>query len=180
MNNKIKFAIVGFCALEMCSCVVLENGTTENLYYPTYAPYDRSQFYTQNFYNWPNSNYKYNYKQQEAQEVIVPDSYHVGDMRSPVSFHDRDQTWVNNQKPQNYTIQLADGDKPSKVAQTLYRAPRSDRTAQVKYQRDGKDYYRGVYGSYSDAAQAQKALDSLPVEMRSNASIKNWGSIQQQ
>jgi septal ring-binding cell division protein DamX len=180
MNNKIKFAIVVSCVLEMSSCVILENGTTDNLYYPTYAPYDRGQYKTQNYYNWPNSNYKYNARQQDAQEVVVPESYHVSDMRPPVSFRDRDQTWVSNQNPQNYTIQLADGDKPSRVAQTLYRAPRTDRTAQLKYQRDGKDYYRGVYGSYSNAAEAQKAMAALPADIRAVASVKSWGNVQQQ
>jgi hypothetical protein len=175
MNNNIKFAVVGLCALGMSSCVILENGTSDNLYYTTYAPYDDSRLYSQNNYKMPNANYTV----QSKQDVIVPDSYHVGEMRPPVSFQDRDQTWVSSQNPQGYTIELAEGEKASKVAQALYKAPKTNRMAQVRYLRDGKDYYRGVYGSYGSADEAKKALDSLPLEIKSSASVKNWSNIQQ-
>jgi hypothetical protein len=181
MNNKIKFAVIGVCALGMSSCVVMENSTTANLVYPNYPSYDSNQYYMQNYYSSSNYRYNYNYKydSQPRQEVVVPDSYHVGSMRSPVSFHDRDESWVNSQNPQAYTIELTEGDKPSSVAQKLYKTPKNDRMAQVKYQRDGKERYRGVYGTYNSAAEAQKALDALPAEIKNGASVKSWGSVQQ-
>ncbi|MGC1181746.1 SPOR domain-containing protein [Legionella sp.] len=183
MNNNIKFAVVGFCALGISSCAMMDNSTGTSLNYPAYAPayasYEDNKAYVRNNYKLPN-NYDYSYYENTSskQEIVVPDTYHVGEMRSPVSFQDQDQTWVSSQNPQTYTIELAAGDKPAKVAQTLYKAPKNDRMAQVKYQQGGKNYYRGVYGSYSNAAEAQKALEALPPEIKRGASVKKWGSIQ--
>lgn len=178
MNSKIKFAVAGFCALGLSSCTMLDDGTGDNLYYSGYPSSNDNYAFMPNNANVMNYNYKYNDPGQPKQDVVVPDSYHVGDMRTPVSFQDRDKTWVSNQNPQSYTIQLTDGDKAAKVAQVLYKTPKSDRVAQVKYQRGGKEYYRGVYGSYPSAAEAQKALDALPSEIKSGATVKNWGSVQ--
>jgi hypothetical protein len=179
MNNNIRFAIVGLSVLSMSACTLVDNQTSENLYYPAYASYDNSQLYMQSNYGNSSSNYKYNYSIQPPRDVIVPDSYHVGDMRSPTSFHERDEEWVRSQSPQAYTIELANGEKASKVAQALYKAPKQNRMAQVKYQRNGKNYYSGVYGSYKDAADAQKALSSLPADLRNGATVKSWSSVQQ-
>ena len=180
MNNKMKFTVVGLCALGLSSCMIMEDSTSKSLNYPAYSSYDDNQMYRNNSSNASayNTNYKYSDNNQPKQDVVVPDSYHVGEMRSPVSFHDRDQSWVDSQSPQSYTIELANGDKASQVAQKLYKAPKNDRMAQVKYQQGGKEYYRGVYGSYSNAEDAQKALDALPADVKNGASVNNWGSVQ--
>ncbi len=73
---------------------------------------------------------------------------------------------------------MADGEKASQVAQTLYKAPKNDRMAQIKYQRNGKDYYKGLYGSYDSPEAAQKALDALPPDIKQGAGIKNWSNVQ--
>ncbi|MBI2785917.1 MAG: SPOR domain-containing protein [Legionella longbeachae] len=171
MNNKIILALMGIGAFSMSSCSTM--GDSEYLTYPTYT-YDVSQPYTLNNYNMVNYDYKY----QQKQDVVVPDSYHVSEFQSPVSFKDRDQTWVNSQNPQGYTIELVEGNKASKVAQTLYKAPKNERMAQVKYDRDGKTYYKGIYGSYGTASEAQKALNALPPELKNSASVVNWNNIQ--
>jgi septal ring-binding cell division protein DamX len=116
---------------------------------------------------------------QSSQGVVVPDSYHVGEYHSPVSFKDRDKGWVSSQNPQGYTIELADDQKASKVAQKLYKAPKNDRMAQVRYQKNGKPYYKGVYGTYNSPEAAQKALDQLPAELKQGAGVKSWGSVQE-
>lgn len=183
MNNNIKFAVVGLCVLGLSSCMIMNDTTSASLNYPAYHTYDNNQYYLQNTYNMPNTNYKYdNYKYNEAyqtkQDILGSDSSPVSEARTPVSFHDRDHSWVSSQNPQAYTIELSEGEKASQVAQKLYKAPKSEKMAQVKYQQNGKNYYRGVYGSYNSAAEAQKALDALPPEIKNGASIKNWGSVQ--
>lgn len=172
MNCKINFIVLGFCALNLCSCTINDN----EQYTPNYSTYtyDNSQLYSP--VNYPSSDA--GYKSSSEHSVSVPSSYHVGEFHSPVSFKNRDKIWVSSQNPQDYTIELAEGEKAAQVAQRLYKAPKNDRMAQVKYQVRGKAYYKGVYGSYPDAVSAQKALDSLPEELKQGASIKNWGSMQ--
>lgn len=172
MNDAFKLTMIGICAFSMSSCSMMDKNEYPN--YPTYV-YDPAQPYTLNNYN--TVNYDYSYRQK--QEVVVPDSYHVGELHSPVSFKDRDQTWVNSQNPQGYTIELTEGEKASQVAQVLYKAPKNDRMAQVKYDRDGKTHYKGVYGTYTSAEEAQKALNALPPEIKNGASVINWSSVQQ-
>ncbi|CAM2935838.1 Uncharacterised protein [Legionella steigerwaltii] len=169
MDKKINLALIVICAFGMSSCT-----KDDNISYPAYSYVDITQQpWTINSYN---TNYDYRY--QRSQEVKVPNSYHVGELHSPVSFKDRDETWVNSQNPQGYTIELTEGDKASQVAQVLYKAPKKDRMAQVKYDRDGKTRYRGVYGTYTTSEEAQKALNSLPPELKSGASVINWSSVQ--
>lgn len=177
MNNKINLSLVVLCALTLSSC----NTDSEYINYPTYSYSNINQPYNINSYNMVSTDYKYNsdYQYREKQEVRVPDSYYVGEYHSPVSFKDRDQTWVNSQNPQGYTIELTEGEKASQVAQVLYKAPKNDRMAQVKYDRDGKTHYKGVYGTYKSAEEAQKALNSLPAEIKGGASVINWSSVQQ-
>ena len=143
--------------------------------YQTYT-YDNSQLYPQVNYGSADAGYRYS---ASDQVVTVPDSYHVGEYHSPVSFKDRDKTWVSGQNPQAYTIEIAEGYKAAQVAQKLYKTPKNDRMAQVKSQTNGKAYYKGVYGSYPDAISAQKALEALPDDVKQGASVKNWGAVQQ-
>ncbi len=110
--------------------------------------------------------------------VTVPDSYHVSTESSPASFKDREKTWVGRQNPQNYTIQIDDSSSASDVAKTLQKAPKDARRAEVKYNRGGEQHYRGVYGTYSSYEAAQKAMNNLPGDLKSNAKIKTWGSVQ--
>lgn len=171
MDNKIKLALMGLCVISVSSCSMVDGEYTN---YPTYTYYP-AQPYTSSNYTMTNYDSRYT----PRQDVVVPESYHVGELRSPVSFKDRDETWVNNQNPQSYTIELTEGNKASTVAQVLYKAPKNDRMAQVKYERDGKTYYKGVYGTYNSSAEAQKALNDLPPELKNSASVVNWSSVQQ-
>ncbi len=172
MNKKIKLILVTLCALELAGCMTYEEASDDNY---------RNYVYNDNRINTQFTGYDagITYRPEATSAVSVPDSYHVGEYHSPVSFKDRDRNWVSNQNPQGYTIEVADDEKASLVANKLYKTPKNDRMAQVKYQRDGKDYYKGVYGNYPDAQSAQKALDALPAEIKQGAGVKNWGSVQQ-
>ena len=171
INNKIKLIALAFCAVNLSSCAMYDDTLTT---YQSYA-YDDSRLYPQ--VNYRLNNYSYQTRPGN-QAVSVPDSYHVGEYHSPVSFKDRDRSWVSSQNPQGYTIEVADDEKASKVAQKLYKAPKNDRMAQVKYQRNGKAYYKGLYGTYDSPEAAQKALDALPPEIKQGAGVKNWGNVQ--
>lgn len=174
MNNRNRYLAIGLCTLSLTSCADLDERVSSD--YPTYAyTYNDSRLY------YPQNNYsssQYYYAAPEKKSVEVPDSYHVGAYHSPVSFKDRDRDWAKGQNPQKYTIELADGDKAAQVAQKLYKTPKSDRMGQVQYQRDGKPYYKGLYGSYDSSEAAQKALDALPAEVKQGAGVKSWGSVQ--
>lgn len=175
MNAKRNCVVLSLCAFNLCSCMVTDNEE----YTPRYQTYtyDSSQLYPSAKYS--NSDAGYRYSSPSPQTVNVPNSYHVGEDHSPVSFKDRDKTWVSSQNPQSYTIELGEGEKASQVAQKLYKTPKNDRMAQVKYQENGKSYYKGVYGTYPDAASAQKALEALPDDVKQGASVKSWSSMQQ-
>jgi len=116
---------------------------------------------------------------QDKKVVAVPDSYYVGSAARPVSHKDDDRGWMSNQNPNSYTIELAHDEKASHVANVLLNTPKTDRSAQLKYQQSGKTYYKGLYGSYSDRESAQKALDALPDTVKQNAKIESWGQVQQ-
>lgn len=172
MNNKSRILFLGICVSTLSSCMVYEEYNSPG--YQTYT-YDSTQLYPQADYRL----YNYGYQSGSGQSVVsVPDSYHVGEYHSPVSFKDRDRDWVTGQNPQGYTIQIADDEKASKVAQKLYKAPKNDRMAQVKYQRNGKAYYKGLYGTYNSPEAAQKALNELPPDIKQGAGVTSWGSIQ--
>ncbi|KTD41010.1 SPOR domain-containing protein [Legionella parisiensis] len=171
MDKKINLALMAICAFILSSCTK----GSDYMAYPAYSYTDITEPYAINSYNMVNYDYRY----QQKQEVKVPNSYYVGELHSPTTFKDRDQNWVNSQNPKGYTIELVEGDKASQVAQVLYKAPKNDRIAQVKYDRDGRTRYKGVYGTYGTAEEAQKALNALPPEIKSSASVINWGSVQQ-
>jgi septal ring-binding cell division protein DamX len=120
----------------------------------------------------------FGYQPTQKAEVEVPESYYVGPSHSPVSFKDKDNEWVRSQNPQGYTVEVADDEKASKVAGKLYKLPKNDRMAQIRYQRGGKGYYKGIYGSYDSQEAAQKAMSALPEDVRAGAAVKNWGSVQ--
>ena len=50
--------------------------------------------------------------------------------------------------------------------------------AEIKYQNQGKAYYKGVYGSYPSFDAAQQALNNLPDDVKKGAGVKTWGSVQ--
>ena len=132
---------------------------------------------------YPDSYDSQNYQNQEgynqnppksSETVEVPDSYHVG-YGHPTSAKDMDKSWVKNQNPNSYTIELAHDAKPANVAGVLHQAPKNARSAEIK---TNNGSYTGVYGTYPSYEAAKEKLDSLPDNVKQNANIKTWQSIQ--
>lgn len=170
---KKKLLILGICMTGLTACSSMQQTTyTRYINYQPYRYVD-TNYYPQSYEGGTNYD-----EQRERSEVHVPESYHVGSYHSPTSHKDIDKTWVNSQSPHNYTIEIADSEKPALVAGKLYKVPKSDHQAEIKYYRNGKSYYRGVYGSYNSYDEAQRALNNLPADLRQGASIQSWDKVQ--
>jgi SPOR domain len=175
MMNKGRFLIVGLGTAGLFSCT----GFEQNYYarYPTsraYA-YENAPYYP--LYH-PATPY-YGGFLESSPKVVTRKSYYLGENHLPTSHKDVDRDWVEAQSPNDFTIEVAEDEKAAMVAGKLHQAPKRERSAEVKYYRDGKYYYKGVYGSYSNREEAQKALNSLPAEIKQGAGVKNWNSVQE-
>lgn len=168
MLKKVSFLTV-CCLGGLSGCASMYQPTyySESTSYQPYV-YQNTQFY-------PRQDRSINYA---GEENTTKDSYYVGAYRSPTSHKDLDRNWVNSQNPNSYTIEIGVSEKASQVANKLHKMPKNDRMAEIKAYRDGKYYYKGVYGTYSNYNDAQKALNHLPPELRQGATIKNWRSVQ--
>lgn len=145
----------------------------------TYTPYQGFDYAA--IHDFPQSDNMPNGRfDSPIREVVVPETYHVGAFHSPVSHKNRDKSWVDAQNPGAYTIQITEDEKASFVANKLMQTPKNERQAEIKALRDGKTYYRGLYGSYKTKEEAQKAYENLPQGIKSGASIKHWGTVQEE
>ncbi|KTD29762.1 SPOR domain-containing protein [Legionella israelensis] len=172
MNHKNKLIIMSLCVAGLSSCTsMFEESQT------VYQPYSYSQSHLYPEGRQPTSS---NYEARDASDkpVSVPNTYHVGEYHSPSSHKNRDKNWVNSQNPMGYTVEVADDEKASSVASKLQSTPQNDRRAEVEYTRGGKTHYKGLYGTYDSYQAAKKALDSLPPEIKQNAKVRNWGTVQ--
>ncbi len=116
----------------------------------------------------------------EAEPVVVPESFHISQHKAPVKAKDMDERWVMSQNPSYYTIELAEGAHAAQVANVLYQAPKNERSAEINGKRQGQAYYQGVYGSYANEAEAQEHINTLPNDLKQNAHIKRWSTIQKE
>lgn len=174
MNNNFKLLALTVCivSLSSCSSIMGENRSFYQDYNYDRTPatqMDRSESYQQQ--NESQSS-------PQSSRVSVPNSYHVGQMSSPTSHKSQDKSWVNSQNPMGYTIEVADDVQAASVASKLQQAPSSNRKAQVQYNRSGESHYKGLYGSYNNYQEAKKALDALPEDVKKNAKVSNWGTVQ--
>ncbi len=170
MLIKTRIVSLSLSIMTLSGCMI--DGT--NNHYNGYQSndYQHSQLYPES-YDTP-----INYDTQ-PQNVVVPESYHVGPNASPMSSKDRDRNWVSNQNPMGYTIVIADNEKANRVAGALQKAPKNEHMAEISYQNGGRAFYKGLYGSYADYESAQKALNNLPQDLKQDAEIKSWSSVQQ-
>lgn len=171
MNKRI--LTLCLCSLGLTACV--SDDSTYQGFQSYYTGYGYQPYAYQDTRFYENSSSYGGYSQSTA---TVPNSYHTGPLHSPTSHKEMDRNWVNSQNPQGYTIQVGDSEKAAQVANKLYKAPKTDRSAEIKYSRDGRTYYKGVYGSYNNYEDAQKALNNLPPEIKQGADIKSWSKVQ--
>lgn len=143
-------------------------------YQPDYYSYNHARYYAQSYESGAN----YGDETQVIYTNSNADAYDTTARVRPTSHKDLDSQWVKSQNAQSYTIELADSDKASQVAGQLYKAPKTDRRAQVKYYQNGKTAYKGLYGSYSSYEEAEKALNNLPADLKQGANIKHWSAVQ--
>ena len=172
MSKTYKLGLPILMVISLSACVSYEPNSGMRFYNHAW---DGSPLYSE--YHEGNYNAQ-DYSTRRTRQVVVPETYHVGSYHSPARASDRDNSWVNRQNPGNYTIELTRGQKASEVAKKLHNAPKTNRRAQVKTHQNGTTQYKGVYGSYPSYQAAKQALDALPSDMRKEANIKSWGSIQ--
>jgi len=178
--KKLQYLTVSVCVSALSACASL-NTIDNDPVYSSYQPYTYNEMqylppnYTVDIAEYNNGG---DSNEMRGSTATVPDSYHVGAYHSPTSAKDRDREWVSSQNPQEYTIEIADDEKAANVAGKLYKAPKTNRMAEIKYNRNGKAYYKGLYGTYKSQEEAQQALNALPEDVKQGAGIKNWNNVQ--
>ncbi|MCA0403766.1 MAG: SPOR domain-containing protein [Proteobacteria bacterium] len=185
MNTKLKLAIgLSVIGLSSCGTTRVDNFYTRSPNYVSYQPYvyDNVDYYQQNYDTGVGSSADYTdirvYGERRVSNAEVPESYYTGSYRSPVSPKEADKSWAKSQNVGHYTIQVADEPQAASVAATLSTLPKTDRSAEIKYQANGKTSYRGVYGSYKNYQEAEQALSKLPADVKNRAIIKIWSNVQ--
>ncbi len=171
---NIKSITIALCALSLTACNNFYHNTTQNVPKSTKNRDSAIQLYPDGYDN--GGAYAPDPNSISSQKPMLPDG--TLDTNTPVSFKQHDRGWVSKQNPQGYTIEISNSDKPADVAGSLQKAPKNEPSAQVKYQHDGKQYYKGVYGSYPTYEAAQRALNALPEDVKQKATVKTWGNIQ--
>jgi len=166
---KTRILVVSLGVVSLSACMTDNIGSYDN----NLNTYQGSYLYPEGYDNAGDVN-----QVSSKQTVVVPESYHVSALHGPTSPKDLDKTWIDSQNPQSYTIELADSDKPSQVASALSKAPKNEHMAEVKYQNQGKTYYKGLYGTYPSYDAAQQALKVLPDDVKQGAGVKAWENVQ--
>lgn len=171
MLNSVKNTVIILSISSLCACTTYNpGGYTTSL--PS-TPDHGTELYPEGY---ETTGYSSNYPGKG--QVSVPESYHVSAYHPPEPSKNVDHQWVSSQSASGYTIEVDDSDKASSVANTLLKAPKDERKAEVKYQQGEKTLYKGVYGSYPTQEAAQQALQKLPSDLQQKANVKSWGSIQ--
>ena len=172
MLNRIKTLGVCMCVISLTGCATYD-ATNQPLVQQPYS-YEDTPLYPEGY-----DAHVYSTSYDKKSNVTVPETYHVGPLHAPTPHSDRDKSWVQSQNAQGYTIELTDNEKASQVAKTLFLAPKKERTAEVKYQKYGQIHYKGLYGTYPNYEAAEAALQGLPEDIKQQAGIKTWGTVQQ-
>ncbi|WP_028388718.1 SPOR domain-containing protein [Legionella fairfieldensis] len=186
--RNLHFLTLCLCAASLSSCSRVAPYDERYISYKPYA-YENTKFANERDYE------RYMERHMEQKDysrspidITSPESYYMhiygsstsrkSTLYRPVSHKEVDERWVRVQNPNSYTIEIANDAKASWVANKLYRMPKNNRSAQIRYYRNGKSYYSGLYGSYLNYEEAQRAFNNLPPDMKQGAVIKNWNNVQ--
>ncbi|PJD90735.1 MAG: SPOR domain-containing protein [Legionella sp.] len=175
MFTLLRLSCISICILSLSACMLDGTNNSSN-FWDSSPDGENNQLYPEGYdttYTNQSSEYNGSYKTQK--NVVVPQSYHLGVMNTPVASKDEDRQWVDNQNPNGYTIQIADDTKPAPVANQLLKTPKNEHNAEVKSQSGA---YIGLHGSYATREAAEAQLNQLPEEVKQKAQIKNWQTIQ--
>lgn len=125
----------------------------------------------------PAQRQKIEYYESDAPAAAKSPDYNNA-VTTPVVKRQSDMEWVNSQHPGSYTIEVATDPKRSKVAYTVFKSPKAQRTAQFGYKNNDQKVYTGVYGTYKTKEEAQQALDALPSDVKQSATVQQWQNVQ--
>jgi septal ring-binding cell division protein DamX len=164
MNVKIFFIVPFISFLSACQSLTGSGSDTREMVYPVITPYDENSYL--------------NHEPVEAKPL--PKFVKTAEVpQTQVSAKNVDVGWVQQQNPGSSTILIGSDSKPLPVSMALMQAPKDQRSAALKYEKNGQIYYSGVYGTYNDQNSAEQALQKLPENLRKTAKIVNWDAVQQ-
>jgi len=87
-------------------------------------------------------------------------------------------TWLMAQKSTDYTLQLLATHDEKLMQEYLGKYQFTEPVAYFAFQRDGKQWYAAVYGSYAEKSQAQNAVANLPAGVgKTPPWIRQFGGI---
>jgi hypothetical protein len=89
------------------------------------------------------------------------------------------EPWLMAQNPDDYTLQLLASNDEKLIRAYLDKHQFTEPVAYFAFQRDGKQWYAAVYGTYPEKSLAQTAAASLPAAVSQNPPwIRQFGGIQ--
>ncbi len=92
----------------------------------------------------------------------------------------RREAWILHQRPDHYALQLAAGGNEQNIVAFINRHNLSGEAAYFRFKRNGDDWYCLLYGDFKDYAQAKRALDALPSQLRrSRPWVRTLASVQE-
>ncbi len=152
--------------LSACSTVTVPNAETKEYIYPVNSPYDREMLPRPSTEDYTESKPLPTF----VKTAEVP--------QRQVSAKNVDVNWVQQQNPNALTILVASEEQALPVGMALTQTPKDQRTAALKYEKNGRMQYSGVYGSYLDNETAQQAMEKLPDDLKNKAKIVTWSEMQ--
>ena len=93
----------------------------------------------------------------------------------------RRESWVLEQNPEHYTLQIMSFSQELGIAKALSKVQSRESFFYFKYKKDGKIWYRLAYGAYPDREAAVAASKALPKELgKVNPWIRRVGDVQKE